>query len=334
MAGNTSLTRTYNRVFSLVQDQLSSSMIFDNVSTRTALLYAMKLNNAIVRLPGRAHLRFNILKELPTTTGYTDLDTMTPERADPVTSAVYEWKQLATPVQVSGLDMIKTEDAGVADLLELMIQAAETSLREALGGSTVGIFSSADETDLRKVTGLQNILGSSTTTGTVGNISRATQTAWRHQSANVSSDFSANGIARMMTLYRQTGRFDENVDTIVLTGSTMDNFELTLTSTFQVNFPIMGVGAGDERLIDAGFANIRYKNALVFADDGVPADTGYFLNTKKYLKLYVREGRESELGDFVKAQNKDDLVSWVYFAGNLAATNLARMGILLNGDTI
>ena len=333
MAGNTSLTRTYDRIFSIVRDELSSNVIFDNVSTRTALLYAMKLMNAIEVLGGRPHLRFNIMKELPTTVGYSDLDTMTPARPDPLTSAVYEWKQLATPVQVSGLDMIKTEDNSVESLLEIFIHAAETSLRESLGGSSLGLFSSADETNVRALTGLQNILGTSTTTGTVGNISRATQSAWQHQSANVSSAFDTNGLNRIRTLYRQCSRFDESPNVIVFNGSTMDNFERELTSTFQVNLPLMGFGGGNEAMIDAGFANLRYKNSLIFADDGVPANAGYFLSLGKYLKLYVRQGRESELGDFVKAQNKDDLVAWVYFAGNQCATNLARMGILQNADT-
>lgn len=335
MAGNLSVTREYDRVFSIVRDELTSNVIFDNVSTRTALLFAMKLMGAIVPVGGAPHLRFTIMKELPTTVGYSDLDTLTPVRGDPTTSAVYEWKQLAAPVQVSGLDMIKTADSNVVDILTMFINAAETALRESLGGSTLGIFSNADETNLRAYTGLQNILGTSTTTGTVGNLNRATLTAWRHQSGNASGDFSANGLNTFRTLYRQCGRFDESVDTIVLSGPTMDNFERDLTSSFQVNLPIMGVGPGNQMMIDAGFPNIRYKNAIIFADDGVPGGgpDGYFLNLKKYLKLYVREGRESELGDFVKAQNRDDLVAWVYNAGNLVTTNLARQGILQNAET-
>ncbi len=229
--------------------------------------------------------------------------------------------------------MIKTENAGVASLLEIFIEAAEVSLREALGGSSIGLFSTADETNLRAITGLQNILGTSTTTGTVGNINRATQTNWQHQSGNVASAFDTNGINIMNTLYRQCSRYDEVPDTIVLTGSAFDNFKRELTSTFQVNLPLIGVGPGRQEMLDAGFPNIRFNNAFLFHDDSVPANAGYFLNLKKYLKLYVREGRESELGDFVKSQTKDDLAAYVFFAGNLAATNLARMGILQNADT-
>lgn len=91
MAGNLSVTRAYDRVFSIMKDELASNVIFDNVSTRTALLYWMKLNNAIVTVPGMPQLRFTIMKELPTTVGYTDLDPLTPVRADPFTSAIYEW---------------------------------------------------------------------------------------------------------------------------------------------------------------------------------------------------------------------------------------------------
>lgn len=337
MAGNLSVTREYQRIFTIVADE-AEPILFDNVSSRTALLYRLKDMGAIIKTGGKPHLRFNILKELPTGQGYTDLDTLTPVRGDPVTSAIYEWKQIAVPVQVSGLDMIKTPEGNEIDLIEMFLQSAEIAMRDAIGGSSLGIFSDAAETELRKITGLQNMLTSSTTTGTVGNLSRATLSTWRHQSANVSSDFSANGIARMRTLFRNCTRFDESPDTIVLTGATMDNLEANLSNvsaiaTYSTNFPLVGAAAGNEAMIDAGFPNFRYKGAITFADDGCPANYGYFLNLAKYYRLFVREGRDAEIGDFVKSQSKDDLVTYVLWAGNAVMTNLGRNGVLLNGDT-
>jgi len=253
MAGNLSVTREYQRIFSIVADE-AEPILFDNVSSRTALLYRAKDMGAIIRTGGKPHLRFNILKELPTAQGYTDLDTLTPVRGDPTTSCIYEWKQIAVPVQVSGLDMIKTPEGNEIDLIEMFLQSAEIAMRDSIGGSTVGIFSDAAETNLRAITGLQNMLTSSTTTGTVGGLSRATLSVWKHQSQNVASAFNTNGLNMMRTLYRQCSRFDETPDTIVLTGAQMDNFERELTSTFTVNLPIMGIGPGDEKMIDAGFA--------------------------------------------------------------------------------
>lgn len=229
--------------------------------------------------------------------------------------------------------MIKTGEEGIDTLIELFIKEASISQRNALGGSALGIFSSADETDLTKLTGLQNFFTSSTTTGKVGNLSRATQSDWQHKIQNISSDFSGNGLDRMETLYRQTSLFDENCDTIVVTGSFMDNFKKNVTRTFQVNLPLVGVAAGDQAMIDAGFPNMRFNGAILFDDDGCPANQGFFLNLKTYIRLMVRSGRASEIGDFVKPNNQDSISTFVLFAGNLITTNLKRGGLIQNGDT-
>lgn len=331
MAGNQSVTREFDRIFSIMRDEALEPNLFDNVSTRTSLLYCLKEKGAIKRVGGSANLSFKILKELPSTEGYSDLEALTPVRADPVTRAIYEWKQLECPIQVSGRDMIQTGDAAVPDLLELMIQAAEISMRDAIGGSSVGIYSDGTESTLNKITGLQTHLTTSTTTGTLGGLSRATLSVWQHQLSNVSSAFDTNGLNRMTTLYRTCSRFDEVPDIIVLNGSTFDNFLAELTRSFSVNLP-MQLGAGNQAMIDAGFPNVRWFGALVFHDDGVPANRGYFLNSK-YVNLYVRDGRDAEITDFIKSRNYDDLVAYILWAGNLVNTNLARNGLLQNSDT-
>ena len=332
MAGNLSLTREYARIFSIVADRVQP-VLFDIVSTKTSLLFRYREMGAIMEVGGRPHLRFTIMKELPTTVGYSDDDTITPVRGDPVTSVIYEWKQLATPVLLTGLDMIKTGDEGIEDLITLFINTASISQRDAIGGSSVGIYSSLNESDLTGISGLQTFFTSSTTTGSVGQLSRAVQSNWRHKTQNISSDFSGNGLDRMETLYRQCSQFDENVDTIAVTGSFMDNFKKNVTRTHSTNLPLIGVAAGDEAMIDAGFPNIRFNGAILFDDDGCPANAGYFLNLKTYMRLIVRRGRASEIGDFVKAQNKDNISTHVLFAGAQVTTNLKRGGLIRNGDT-
>ena len=330
MAGNLSLTRVYNRIFTIMRDEALEPYLWDNVSARTAYLYCMKAKGAIKEVGGKEHLSFKILKELPTTQGYTDDGVLTPVRADPYTRVVYEWKQLACPVMVTGLDMIKTGEGAEPDLLEAFIEAAEISMRDAIGGSTNGVFSDGDETVLDEITGLQNILGTSTTTGTVGQLSRATLSVWRHQSANVSSAFDTNGLNRMSTLYRQCTRADESPDIFTVNGETWDNFLRETTRTFEVHLPFMG--KPDEMMVEAGFPNVRFFGALLFPDDGVPANVGYLINSK-YINIIVREGRNAELGDFVKSQSKDDLVSYVLWAGNQVCKGLRYNGILQNADT-
>lgn len=329
MAGNLSLTREYQRIFTIVRD-IVEPVLWDNISARTKLLFRIKEMGAILKVGGRPHLRFNILKELPTTSAYSDLDVLTPARPDPWTSCSFEWKQLSTPVQVSGLDMVKTGDEAIIDLITGFLQVAEVSMRDAIGGSSVGIFSDASATDLSAFTGLQNFFTTSKTTGTVGQLSRATLSAWRHQYGNIDNDFSGNGINRLRTIFRETSYFDDTPDTIVGTGSFVENYELNLTATFRVNFPLP---TGSLGMADAGFSNISYKGAVMFDDDGCPANRAYVLNLAKYLRLIVREGRDAEIQDFVKGRNSDDLVTYVLTAGNMVTTGLRYGGLLANGDT-
>lgn len=91
MAGNLSLTRTYNRIFTIMRDEALEPYLWDNVSARTPYLYCMKAKGAIKEVGGTPNLRYKILKELPTTEGYTDDGVLTPVRADPWTSAVFEY---------------------------------------------------------------------------------------------------------------------------------------------------------------------------------------------------------------------------------------------------
>ncbi len=330
MAGNLSLTRTYDRIFTIMRDEAIEPYLWDNVSARTAYLYCMKAKGAIKEIGGHENLSFKILKELPTTVGYTDDGVLTPVRADPYTRAIFNWKQLAVPVQVTGLDMIRTGEGAEPELLEAFIQAAEISMRDAVGGSTLGVFSDGDETTLDEITGLQNILTTSTTTGTVGQLSRATLAVWRHQLANVSSAFDTNGLNRMTTLYRQCTRADESPDICVVNGETWDNFLRETTRTFQTMMP--GMRDPDSLMVDAGFPNVGWFGALLFPDDAVPANAGYFINSK-YINILVREGRNAELGDFVKSNNRDDLVAYVFWAGNQICKGLRYNGILQNADT-
>jgi len=290
----------------------------------------MKEMGAMLKVGGKPHLRFNIMKELPNTSAYTDLGVLTPVRPDPWTSVVFNWKQLSTPVQVSGLDMVKTGDDAAIDLLAGFISVAEISMRDAVGGNSVGIYSSAGEDDLTSMTGLQNFFTSTVAAGSVGQLSRASQAAWRHQYQNISNDFSANGVNRLRTIFRQTSYFDVTPDTIVGTGSFMENYERNLTATLSTDMP---KPAGSQGMLDAGFQNMAYKGAVMFDDDGCPDNAAYVLNLADYIRLIVREGRDAEIGDFVKSQTKDDLVTYVLTAGNLITTGLRYGGLLANGDT-
>ena len=205
------------------------------------------------------------------------------------------------------------------------------SLAEALSGSTVGVFTASADGDTT-VTGLPSLVSSTPTTGTIGNISR-TNVFWQNQSANVSSDFSANGYTTMRSLYLLCSRGDEVPDTIVLTRAAFANFLNNATNTFRLNEPLSRQ-AVDEGMVEMGFPHAMFHGAVVIFDDGVPANQGYFLNLrKKYTQLVVQEDRSFAIKGLISPADRDALTGHAIWAGNQCVTSMPRQGHLLNADT-
>ena len=284
------------------------------------------------RVAGGTQLVLRLLNELPTATDYSDLDVLNPSRANPVEAAIFNWKQFAVPIQISGRDMLinAASDTAMTSILTLFVEAAITSARNHAGG-TNGIFSINNEAN-RGITGLQTILSqvgnAAPTTGTVGNLDRATRTYWRNRVVNVSSDFSANGYDGMIDLYTQCQRGDEVPDVIVFNRSTYFNYIRNSITSIRFNLPL----TSQQKTLDVGFSNVTFLNALIGPDDGVPTNRGYFI-TSKYMHWMVHSMREFELGPVAFTPSLDALSGWLFFAGNLGVSAMQQHGVLLNGDT-
>lgn len=284
------------------------------------------------RVAGGTQLVLRLLNELPTATDYSDLDALNPSRANPLEAAIYNWKQFAVPVQISGRDMgiNSGSDTAMTSILTLFVEAAITSARNHAGGSN-GIFSSNGETT-RGLTGLQNIMthtnNASPTTGTVGQLDRSTRTYWRNRVVNVSSDFSLNGYDGMLDLYTQCQRGDEVPDVIVFTRAAYFNYLRNSIASIRFNVPL----TAQQRTLDVGFSNVTFLNALIGPDDGVPANQGYFI-TSKYMHWMVHSMREFELGPVAFTPSLDALTGWLFFMGNLGVSAMLQHGLLLNADS-
>ena len=146
---------------------------------------------------------------------------------------------------------------------------------------------------------------------------------------DVANDFSANGYTSMNSLYTLTQRGDETTDIIVLTRLAYLNFINNATGTIRYNVPLTSSVGGN---LDVGFSNITFLGAVMGHDDGVPADNGYFLNSK-YVHYLVHPQRDMELGPMVMTPTQDALTGWVFHAGNLTMSNMGRQGLLRRGDT-
>lgn len=330
-----SLTKSWTYLAATTFERIAP-FIADNITSRIFLLHILNESGMKQEVQGGLQLIFPVFKELPTASAYTDLDTLSVARANPTTVARYNWKQVAAPVTISGRDMVinSGSDVAITNVLTHFIEASEAAMREALDDATTGIHSTNDETS-SGVTGLQNLITSTAsatpTSGTAGGLDRSTFTFWRNNVVNVASTFATTGYAGMHNLYLQCTRGDETPDVIELTRSTYLNFLRNSTTNLRYNVQ-GGPMVGNTGLLDVGWSAVSFLGAIMGYDDNVPANVGYFLNSK-YVHYVVHPQRNIELGPFVMPVSQDAITAHIYWAGNLCMSNMSRQGLLLNGDT-
>lgn len=328
MAGETSLTRSIGDILSTTRDRVAPLMA-DNITSRIPYLLALNASNRKELWDGGNQLHFNVFKELSIAEFYTDLGAVQTTRPANFTRAIYEWKQAQAPVTLSGLEMAKNSgEAAIKSLVKARIEAAVLSLANSLGGRTRGVFSSSTESNLDAMTGLQALISSTPTTGTVGNIPRS-NSFWQNQTNSITTNWSTDGLNSLRSLWRACSFGSDVPDLIVFNGNYFDNYERSLQATLSYNLP----SVGSQSMLDLGLPNqINYKGATMFVDDGVPANQGYLVNSK-YVHFVTHKDRDFELGEFVVNTDLDGIFSHIWWMGEQCFDGMRYHGNLLDGDT-
>jgi len=305
----------------------------DNVTSRRPFLQWLNATAKRFR-PGGDQIHFNVLKELISGRFYTDDDTLATTRAENITRAVYEWKQYAAPVTITGLEMAKNNgSAMIENLVTTRIEGAILAAAEDVGGSTAGVFSSLTESDIGTgFTGAQSLISATPTTGTVGNINRANVTAWRNQTDSVTTGFTTDGIASMRSLFSQCKFGTDSPDLIVLTRATFLNYWGIFNADINYNQPSTPATARTS-VLDVGANEVSFMGIPVIYDDACPAQRGYFINSK-YWHWIVHEDRDFDLGEFVQPRDGDSITAQIYLMAEQCTDGMRYQGALIgNPDT-
>tara|TARA_R110002012_G_scaffold43128_3_gene116788 strand:- start:3186 stop:4025 length:840 start_codon:yes stop_codon:yes gene_type:complete len=246
--------------------------------------------------------------------GYEILDT---SPTDVLTAAVFDYKQLAGNVTISGREQIQNSgEQQLINLLEARIGNLERSMENSLATS---LFSDGTGSSSKEIGGLQLVVADGGT-GTVGGINSSTYTFWQNKQATAtSSAFStANIQSDMNGLYIQLVRGTDAPD-LVIAGSTPYTTFLATLQTLQ--------RVADSRLADLGFTAVKYLNSDVVYDSNCAASRMYFLNTN-YLRLETAAGRDFVPGDAKESINQDATVVPVFWSGALSCSNRSLQGVL------
>lgn len=308
-----------------------SRALADNVSLHNAILMRMNQNGNVDPIDGG----YKILEELEYAENqsfkwYNGFDTVDVQPQEIFSAAEFDLKLAIISVVISGQELLQNAgEARFINLLKKKMTNAENSFKNNLLRS---IFSDGTGFGGRQMGGLQFLIASNPTTGTVGNINRANWTFWQNQRWRAVTDggaaMSATNIqSNMMQLALRLVRGSDFPDMIVF-DSNYYNFYI---QSLQPNFRIT-----TNDVTGAGFKSLKFYAVgndadVIFAGNGVgmPANTGYFINSK-YLRLRPHQDRNMvKIGGDRQPVNQDAIVSLLGWAGNMTCSNMSLQGTLI-----
>ena len=294
-----------------------SKTLSDNVSNHNALLRRLRENGNQTSVTGRDIVRELEYADNGTVQFYSGYETLDVSPSDVLSAAVFEYRQLAGNVTISGLEQVKNSGTeAIINLLEARINVLEKSMMNSLSTS---LYSDGTGTSGKEVGGLQ-LLVSDAGTGTVGGINSSTFTFWQNaQTTATSSAFSvANVQTDMNTIYLSLVRGADSPD-LVMAGT---NAYTAFLGSLQA---IQRITSDD--MARSGFTSLQYLNSDVVFDSAANTNRMYFLNTD-YLRLEVAASRDFVPGEAKMSVNQDSLITPMFWSGNLTCSNRALQGVI------
>lgn len=292
-----------------------SKEIKDNVSNRNAFLkYMMKRGNTRKVNGGLTIATPLDYQANGTYQRYSDWDSLNISQSDVISSAEYQWRQIAINVVASGRELrINSGDTQIINLAKSRIKNA---LRTFNNNFSSDLYSAGTLTN--QINGVQAIIAD-TNTNTVGGIDASAWPFWQNtviSAATLSVTPSAatieNGLMLPAWLAVDRGP-DDQPELIVGDNTYYQYFEGSQVSLKRYS---------DENSVSAGFTTLKYKNADVIYDgvSGIPASHMYFINTN-YFELVVHEDADLQVMEAAHPVNQDGSVTPILWMGNVVCSN-------------
>jgi hypothetical protein len=341
-------------------DALLSTTLFnyrktieDNISTSNFYFYALTQEEdgyeGVEDLGDRSQIP--LMYELGNADTYSGYDTLGVAPIDGITSAFFEWRQLAIPISISGIEELKNSgEARITSLLKAKTKQAVMGIQEKwakmlLQGEAVNT-NTAGNIETGYVSPSNGSLGvdplflfikkDPTTATTVGSISQSTETWWRNRSTESTAANYAAFKKELRKMYNDCSKGPGGPPNVHLTDqSTSEYYEEVLSASHRnpsyqkADIPFDHVGfKGKPMVWDEFMPNVEDRTTTQVTTKG----TWAMINTKM-VKMKYHKSRNFTPGPFEKPINQDAKVAHVLWVGSHCVSNRRKLGVLWGIDT-
>lgn len=313
-------------VAATVWEQKFGSKPTDNIFLSNALFYFLGEQGFKEEADGGRLIEFGLeYAENSTFKSYSELDTLDTTRVSVFDAARFDWKINAGTVVYSELERLRAQAAsGKYDLIAEKLENGKTSHIAAMNRQ---MWSDGTGNGAADIGGVQLIISSTPTTGSVGQINRATFSFWRSQQTSGAKTTTAfdNLRAAMRSIYNQCSRggVEETPMAWMTTRTVFEGYESILIANEHITYEDKRQGA------DAGIKNtlLKFKGADGSYDEAAPSGNLYFFNNQA-LKFVYLSGGWMKMYPKVDPANQLANVHKVATFGNLGTNQSRRLGVV------
>lgn len=243
----------------------------------------------------------------PNIASYEYYDALPMAQTDEFDTATYNWSRVAGSVIIS--DQEQDENKGEAQIFKLLrakMEVLEESIKEKF---STYLYGSGTGTDPY---GLQLVIPDDPTTGTLGGISRVSETQWRTSSYDFSGGLDQTNVEEafddiMMDLTMK----GQKPDIMVCGRNVMRVYRAAVRD--KAIFALSETKNGS-RMADLGFGGVSFNNVPMVYDEDCGVDRCYFINSK-YLRLHILRHVNMKLKRLVAPWTQDAIGRRIVWQG-------------------
>lgn len=313
---------------------LSSVLNSTLTKSRKKLIMASVKSNALMAWAfstGRVETEaggYNITNPLtigrnPNITSYEYYDQLPIAQTNEFTTVSYTWSRVAGSVIISDQEQDEnTGETAIFKLLKAKIDVLEESIKEKFSEYLYATGGGSDPL------GLASLIPDDPTTGTLGGISRATETQWRTSAYDFDGSIDATNIEEAFDDILMDLTLKGDKPDIILCGRNLfrlyraacrDKIVLNLSDT-----------SNGKRMIDLGFAGVSHQNIPLLYDEDCHVNKAYFINSK-YLRLHILKNVNMKVKQLDSPWTMDAIGQRVVWQGQWCMWKAYRThGVLIN----
>ena len=233
----------------------------------------------------------------PNVSSYEYYDELPVTQTSEFDTVTYNWSRVGGTVVIS--DQEEDENKGETAIFKLVkakMEVLEESIKEKFSTYLYGSSAGVDPN------GITTLIPDDPTTGTVGNISRATETQWRTSSYDFDGNIDSTNIEEAFDDILMDLTLKGDKPDLILTGRNLyRHYRTAVRDKVVINLSESNSG---KKMMDLGFSGVKHQNIPMLYDEDCPVNKAYFINSK-YLRLHMLRHVNMKIKNLVAPWNID-----------------------------